>query len=332
MRQTTPIAVLTADVHYSLQTLQVADAAMKKAVSLANQLNVPLVIAGDLHDTKANIRGECIKAIKSTLMSAKKCVVLTGNHDMINEKSKEHSLEFLKHTGVHVIDRPYFHEDLRLFFIPYQHSPEDFKAVLKQAQNFGHKLVVHQGVSGSDSGHYIQDKSAIPAEWLDDMLVFSGHYHRRQAINCGKTGLFHYIGNPYTLTYGEAKDPAKGVQILYDNGSLKFFPLNLRRHRVYEFQSNNIHNISEEVSSEDPVWVKISGTQADLATLSKPDIAEKLDIPQTFRLDLIPTSIELSESVSQERSQAELLDHVIDSLSGVHSPQKIRLKKLWREL
>src|ERR1700722_9570126 len=93
-----PIAVLISDVHYNLQTLPLADAAMRQAVFKANTLDVPLIVAGDLHDTKANLRGECIKAMLNTLSLTKhRAHILIGNHDKINEKSPltENSLHFL---------------------------------------------------------------------------------------------------------------------------------------------------------------------------------------------------------------------------------------------
>ncbi len=62
-RKSKPIAVIISDVHYDLNTLEVADAALTKAVSKANDLDVMLIICGDLHNTKANLRAECIDAM-----------------------------------------------------------------------------------------------------------------------------------------------------------------------------------------------------------------------------------------------------------------------------
>ena len=58
-----PTAVLISDVHYSLQTLPLADKVMRMAIDKANSLGVPLIVAGDLHDTKANMRAECVNAM-----------------------------------------------------------------------------------------------------------------------------------------------------------------------------------------------------------------------------------------------------------------------------
>jgi hypothetical protein len=53
-----PVAVLISDVHFNLSTLELASSAMKMAQNRAVELNVPLVVAGDLTDHKAIIRGE----------------------------------------------------------------------------------------------------------------------------------------------------------------------------------------------------------------------------------------------------------------------------------
>ena len=66
-----PIAVLISDVHYNLQNLKVADAAMNLAIDKALDLGIDLIVAGDLHDTKANLRGECVSVMRKTF---KRCV------------------------------------------------------------------------------------------------------------------------------------------------------------------------------------------------------------------------------------------------------------------
>jgi hypothetical protein len=42
-----PIAVIISDVHYNINTLEVADKAMRMAINRANILNIPLIVAGD---------------------------------------------------------------------------------------------------------------------------------------------------------------------------------------------------------------------------------------------------------------------------------------------
>lgn len=353
-----PKAVLISDIHYNIQTLPVADAALRQAVDKANDLKIPLIIAGDLHDTKANIRGECIKAIRDTLKHLhmydsdeqcesplRNCYILRGNHDSINEKSAEHSLHFLEDLA-YIITKPYFYNSLggingrSIHLIPYHHDPDELRKYLKKVDK-GSCLIMHQGIEGSNSGDYIQDKSAIHKEDAKDFRVISGHYHQRQDIITGPSrkgciGIWSYIGNPYTLNYAEADDPPKGFQVLYNDGTLEHVPTNLREHWVMEL---TYHNLSEgdgvfAGDAQDLVWVRIKGTKENLAKLTKSRVADDLDIPQDFRLDLIPldTLSTYRNNASIEIKQPDLLDSIIDSISNTSDDQKARLKQLWKDL
>src|SRR4051812_39679990 len=95
-----PIAVLVSDVHYSLKNLELSDKAFRAAIDTAHKLAVPLIDAGDLTDDKCIIRAEVANRLIKTMEYAKDKYVpvycLVGNHSLINQKGKEHALEFLK--------------------------------------------------------------------------------------------------------------------------------------------------------------------------------------------------------------------------------------------
>jgi len=155
-----PCAVLTADVHYDIQTLSLADAAMRMAIEKANALNIPIVVAGDLHNTKANLRAECINAMIETFKQCKTdCYVLRGNHDAINEKSEEHALNFLA-PYVTLVDSNCYYDHLESYLIPYQHDVAQMRCILKSVLP-GTRIIMHQGLQSALAGEYIQDKSAI---------------------------------------------------------------------------------------------------------------------------------------------------------------------------
>ncbi len=345
-----PKAVLISDIHYNLATLPLADAALRQAVNKANELNVPLIIAGDLHDTKANMRGECMNAMMEALRErSAPTLILRGNHDSLNEKASDSSLNFLAKDAfsiddyIQVINKPFYYEDCRLYLIPYQHDPVEFKKIL-DVTPAGYKVIMHQGITGSLSGDYIIDKSAIPKEWLADYRVISGHYHTRQDIKCGRprqgaVGLASYVGNPYTLGFGEANDPEKGFQILMDDGTLEFVPTNLRKHVVINLieaydgwnviDSPNVHNIKPG----DLVKVKATASKERLQTVTKEKIQKTLCTSVDFKLELIPleTSVKTTTE-TKSLSQSDLLDNLIDSTTNVSDEQKQRLKALWKEL
>lgn len=330
-------AVLISDVHYNLATMEIADKAVRMAIDYANSLDVPLIVAGDLHDTKANLRGECVEAMMRTFERCNHVpLILRGNHDSWNERSTEHSLGFLSQYGV-VISHPVEISALGLFLIPYHHDPDELRAYLKTLPK-DVTLVVHQGITGANMGDYIQDKSALAPEDFADFRVISGHYHNRHDIKCGRprkgsVGLFSYIGNPYTLSYGEANDPPKGFQVLMDDGTLEFVPTNLRKHAVIniDLETSDIDSASIQTpGADDLVWVKIKGSREQLASFNKKDLYGPLDRTD-FRLDLIPTDTKTESPTNiSNNTQEQVLDGLIDSLTGSSVDQKERLKELWR--
>jgi DNA repair exonuclease SbcCD nuclease subunit len=328
---TKPIAVLISDIHYNLHTLPVADAALRLAVSKANALDVPLIIAGDMHDTKANLRAECMNAMINTISEAKKQPwVLRGNHDQINEKSQTHALNFLGGLTV-IVEKPVMHP-LGIAMIPYYN---DVNALFDTVK-YIHKstpLVMHQGIHGTNSGEYIQDKSAITKADVAGRRVISGHYHTRQSIALPDSGSWDYIGNPYTLNFGEANDPEKGFQILMDDYSLEFIPTNLRKHVILELEGYKldlIRSSSLPISPNDIVKIRVVGTKEQLAKINKSKIGEELGI-KNFRLELSPVGT-ITQAQQTSVSQESLLDGMIDSLTNTTIERKTRLKELWKGL
>lgn len=323
-------AVLISDVHFSLPTLKEAIQSMEMAIEKANELNVPLIVAGDLHDTKANLRGECISAIlKVADMCQQRLIILIGNHCKINEKSNEHSLEFLRYT-CDIINTPMVLDDLHL--IPYYNNSKELVSYLKTLKT-GSTIIMHQGVVGSEAGHYIQDNSAITKSDLSGFRVISGHYHRRQHFELPFGGSFDYIGNPYTLGFGEGSHPEKGFQILYDDGSLQFVPTNLRRHKIVEFLVKEGWWYTKQMTGYfDPneiIWVKVKGTEEDLTIVNRESVAEKLGNKEfKLTIDVIKTETSIE---NRDLSQYDVLDELISS-ANTSDEQKTRLKQLWKTL
>ncbi len=338
-----PIAVLISDIHFSLPTLGLATKALTQAVEAANDLEVPLIVAGDLHDTKANMRGECVNAMLAVFSEARTAVfIMRGNHDSINERSEISALAFLERwsfeddynsvSPITVVNKPTFINDVAyegksLQLIPYHHDADELRVYLKKLDTLldrGSLLIMHQGLKEALPGEYIQDKSAITLNDVKNFRVVSGHYHARQTIEN-----WSYLGSPFSMTFGEANDPEKGFSILMSDGSLKFVPTGLRKHIVvdieaYHFAMKRVET-GEVFRSEDLIKVKIRG---DVAKLTKEKVQKVLNIPGPFRLDLIPDAVETTVEQEQvdQMSQSELLDSMIESIG---QPQ---LKNLWKGL
>lgn len=347
MKQSKPLAVLISDIHYNINTLEIADKALNLAIDKSNELKIPLIIAGDLHDTKANIRAECQKRIKETLDRVKTnfnwygdydynddspaLIIIRGNHDSLNEKSNEYVMEL---PGI--IETPGFTNDVSfnrnsVYLIPYCSNPVDFTNYLKTIDK-NSLIIMHQGVKGSNSGEYYNDKSAIDSSLLADFRVISGHYHYRQDIKCGRpqqnaVGLLSYLGNPYTLNFGEANDPEKGFHVLYDNGLLEFIPTNLRRHKIIEVDYNKTYKIDDLNLI---LWLKVKGPREELIKLDKQQISKQFGLTKDFKLDFLPIDTK-TKHIKYDMSQDQQFDNLIDSLSNTDDTRKLRLKSIWRE-
>jgi DNA repair exonuclease SbcCD nuclease subunit len=325
-----PIAVLISDVHYSLKTLELADAAMRQAIDKANSLGVQLIVAGDLHDTKANMRAECMNAMLNTFAMANvQPYVLVGNHDKVHEKSIDNSLNFLGGLAV-IVNVPQFHPFLDINLIPYQ---ADLAGFIPAEVSIN---IVHQGFLGANAGEYIQDRTAVDAGKVQGCRIISGHYHARQTIKLPKKGKWDYIGNPYTLSFAEANDPEKGYQILYEDGSLEFVPTRLRKHVIINAWQNwdKIEHDSYTAAPGDLVWVKFSGKKEFLDAWTKERIAANIGLKGPFRLDLIPDiSVFAGDAkASKSLTKEEYFDSLIDTSTGVTQERKEVLKSLWKSL
>lgn len=337
--KTNSVAVLTADVHFTPATLDLASRSFADALAEAEMRGVPLVVAGDLLDTKDIIRAQCANRIINILSHADstKVYVMPGNHDMANEKGSEHALNFLR-PYCQLVESPVYIEAIGSYMIPYQTDLGKLRELLKSIPA-GSRLIMHQGVGTAYMGHYTQDKTSLAPEEFADFRVISGHYHTRQDIKCGRprkgaVGLFSYIGNPYTLTFGEAADPAKGFQVLKSDGLLEFVPTKLRKHVIIGVDCNDLDRGRGLAHAEDLVWVKVRGPKSELDKLSKASIYDMVGLCSQLKLDKIPTDTSAAEAEApkpKNLTEGEILDILIEGMSETEM-RKAYLKALWREI
>ena len=323
-----PIVVLISDLHFNLQNLKIASAALRQAFNKASDLDIPVIIAGDLNDSKAIIRAEVaneLLAIQSEYISVK-TIVLVGNHDLINEKGHEHGLNYLANYWW-IIQKPVCIPN-GVTCIPYQSDSSKIAGFLDSIPKET-IVIMHQGFKGAFMGDYIQDKSSLDPEVVKDYKVFSGHYHRHQAI-----GTVTYLGSPYTTSFGEANDPYKGFLVLFDDGTYERIPTNLRQHKIIEFDAKNLElvDLLDQVRPEDLVWVKVKGTYSELKALSKKQIGDHLFGHSNFKLEFIETESEnITLPETYKMTNTELLDKLIDSCPEL-AEQNLYLKELYREI
>lgn len=304
---TKPLFVAISDIHFNINTLEIASKSLKAARNKAEELNIPLIIAGDLNDTKAIIRAEVANAIIKILKPARiKVYILEGNHDKVNEKGREHGLNYLE-PYAEIIDRPrniplnrpsIGDWDGWVTFLPYSSSPPDS---LPTEYVLSKLVVMHQGFMGAFMGDYIQDKSSMSVDIVKDYTVISGHYHRHQTL-----GTVTYIGSPYTITFGEANDGPKGFLVVNTNGTFTREILKLRKHIIVE---RTLSDLETEVSSYNPgdlVRIKVKGTRQELNQVDKHALGLKLFGHSNYRLDLI-----VEESTKEINKNIDLTDNEI---------------------
>lgn len=318
-----PKAVLISDVHYSLNSLEVADTAFRMAIDLASQLGVPLIDCGDVTNDKAILRAEVANRMLETIDYAADLGVdlyfLVGNHSLLNEKGKEHALHFLKNNlNVCIISAPTYDKTLNINFIPYQSSKESFMQAFDKTENKA-LIICHQGFKGAYMGEYLQDKSSVDPELLKDHTIYSGHYHRRQKI-----GTVQYIGTPYTTSFAEANDGAKGCLILNHDNTCEFVPFDLRKHIIIEIEAKgSLDYINPD--GKHLLWVKARGSKLELEQFSK-----KIG-PRSFKLDLILTEETTKSIDTNNLTDVQILDSLIDETNESEA-HKQNLKELYKEL
>lgn len=321
-----PLFVAISDLHFNLNNLHLSSAALHKAEQKALELKIPLVIAGDLHDTKAIIRAEVANTLVSLLSNPVVDVfILMGNHDMLNEKGEGHGLNYLR-PYANVIDFPCKFDELPgVLFIPYQNDSTNISNILKQKANKGDILVMHQGVKGAFMGDYVQDKTSIEPSSLKDFTCISGHYHKHQTV-----GTLTYIGNPFTMSFGEANDGPKGFLVVNDDGTFTREILPFRKHVILERNLEDSIRPNTSTSADDIIWLKLRGSKSKLDMVSKADLS-KIVGHSNFKLDKISSESAPLESSSKNLTDKETLDALIDKLSDMEE-LKTHLKSLWREL
>lgn len=321
-----PIAVCISDIHFNLNNLELATTALQAAISKATDLNVPMIIAGDLHDTKAIIRGEIANRLLSIFQSSK-CTtyLIIGNHDLLNEKGFGHSLNFLA-PYVTLIDKVTSLDAQNLWLLPYFSNADDLITLLPMIP-LASTLIMHQGFMGASMGDYVVDKSSIDPVLVKEFRVISGHYHRHQSI-----GTVTYIGSPYTMTFGEANDGHKGFLVLHEDGSFHREILNLRKHIIAECNIEDLDQLKLEINPNDLVWLKITGSRSELEKLDKKIVGDKIIGHANFKWDLIPKESEtIQVPERQTMSNEELFDSLIDA-EDESDEYKAYLKALWREI
>jgi hypothetical protein len=163
--------------------------------------------------------------------------------------------------------------------------------------------------------------------------VYSGHYHKAQTL-----GTVTYVGNPYSLNFGEASHDPKGYMVVMTDGTFIREPLPMRKHVIincaYVAAGRwGTIGVCPKVEPGDLVWVKLHGTADELQNLDKKEIGRQLSLGDDFKLDKFPDDrkgLDAKQESLPDLSGEQILDLLIDNLDGHNVTKKKELKKLWR--
>lgn len=321
-----PLVVATGDVHFKDKTMSLARTSVMEGLRLAERLGVPFLINGDLLDNKNNINAKCANALIEIFQNSHvETYVNVGNHDRLSEKDTQHSLNFLK-PYVNVIDEPTYVENLNAYIVPYQNSSEELENIISKCKK-SNLVFMHQGIKGAHMGDYIVDKTSVDTSKLGNLRVILSHYHKAQDI-----GNASFLGSPYTISFTEANDGPKGIQIVYTDGSLELVPLSLRKHVIIERTIDTVFDsLDKHIREDDVIWLKVKGMFLDLQKLSKKQIGQKVIGHMNFKYDPIPTDEKQVAFSIDKLSNTEILDKLIDT-SQESDANKTFLKTLYREI
>ncbi|PWU06078.1 MAG: hypothetical protein C5B47_08085 [Verrucomicrobia bacterium] len=238
------------------------------------ELGNPVIILGDLFDTKEVISGKTLNFVFDRIKrSLLKFVILTGNHDWFNRDCLDHSLQIFKALpNVTVVDEV---TNIGSFAVaaPYFDDVKALKKQLPRAKEAAGKLLfMHQGVAGFDYGNGKIATGKEHGEAAADAfrhfkLVISGHFHK-----FAKDGKLVFLGTPFSHTFGEA-DQEKVLGILNDETfELTYVPTNLPQHWDVRWDISNGDRLFEldKIVDEFNHWrVFLSGTEAQIGAFPK---------------------------------------------------------------
>lgn len=323
----TETVVLISDIHYTVPNISLCSDALLQAIDMASSMDAPLIIAGDLNDSKSIIRGEVANELLRVFKIAEdkhvRVTIIPGNHDLLSAKDVHHGLHFLQSSNVDIISFPTDYKGY--YLIPYQPTNAQFLEAIKYLRD-GTTVIAHQGFKGANLGHYFKDDSSVDPEHVKHLRVISGHYHMHQTI-----GTVTYLGSPMTQTFAEANDGHKGFAVLKFDGELILHPTNIRKHIVVERTIETTYDSIENYRNGDILQLKVTGSSIDLDKLDKKAIGMKLIGSVDFRLDKIYTDRKHKVYVNINESQYDLFDEIIDNTQESESCKK-QLKTLWRNL
>jgi len=227
---------------------------------------LPVILLGDVLDTKEVIRGKCLNLIYNRLKSSKlKYNILVGNHCWFNNEQSDHSLRVLNSLpNVRVIDTPTFlYNNMNVILVPYYRNPAKFlHSITFSSIEF---VIGHQGVKEFTLGSgYTEDEAVDLKDLTRFKQVIMGHYHTPM-----DKGNVVYVGSPFSHSFGESNENKRLAIFHTDLGIIEYIPLDLPRHVSVTIDLDNPVNLQVDPVNHNRVILKGSKEQIDLFDKTK---------------------------------------------------------------
>lgn len=269
-----PIAALLTDLHLSDSNWETIVDVFSQTTSFCedNQIKTIICIGDVFHSRKAQTQFllTVFERILDDLQQKQlKMISIVGNHDKTDYRSKDSFLSpFKHHPALTLIEESHsmYIDTLSVDFLSYFDDDvylEYLKELHSQAKD--RILFTHIGVSGARMNNSTIIESPItPKAFSQYKAVYVGHYHDSQHV--GKN--IHYIGATIQHNYGESS--SKGVQVLYDDGSIELFELDFPKYITYQVAVKDLTNKDledlkqEKLSGNDFIRIQLLGEEKDL--------------------------------------------------------------------
>jgi DNA repair exonuclease SbcCD nuclease subunit len=239
---------------------------------LVESLNQPVIVLGDLFDTKEVVRAKCLNLAYRKISESKlQWTLLVGNHDLFNLTTPEHSLEVLKALpNVRIIDTlmPFS----GMYGIPYIHDRDQLKAELAKIPD-GSIVFGHLEVRTFDYGNGLLAESGLEVKDLVRFKrVVSGHFHKFQQLDN-----LTYLGTPFSHSFGETNQTKYLGVYKPSTDEFNVVETHFPRHLTIAYDLNeNSEALRSELAGleNDHVRVHLKGTSDQIAKFDKSQFSD----------------------------------------------------------
>ncbi|NCU25776.1 hypothetical protein EOM86_03545 [Candidatus Nomurabacteria bacterium] len=297
------ISVLVTDIHLSDDTVDTVVSVMSQAIKLAQNLSIPIILAGDAFTERKSQTLKSLLAFKTILDMAYGNEVhifgIDGNHDKVDQSVSESYLSPFEHhpaltrVGNHGLegmsdDGRYFllDEEAKMLIYGLSHyDDESYAKYLREISadadergGYTKILISHKGIDGATSNGGEAVRSELtPTRFHAFDRVYMGHYHNRSKLG----NKIIYFGSAYQGWFDENDE--KGFALLGLDGEIEYIPSEFMKYIEMKIalEGNYIRDIDSAVKMlisehpDDMKRIKLVGGTAEIRSVDIPRIKQQ---------------------------------------------------------